>query len=126
MEGCVNVGKYAQSTAEAVELIEKKVESNPKNAWKVATENICCAGTSSQAKECPRDAFLGLCGEGLVKGVPDALYYRSKKNNAYAINAVELFKKESNLAYDVNNLRDKVSGGAKIHNCQMVKLYKIY
>lgn len=28
-------------------------------------------GTSSQCKGCPRDAFLGLCGEGLVGGVEE-------------------------------------------------------
>lgn len=119
MEGCVNVGKYGQAADEAVELIEKKLESNPINAWEVATINIYGAGSSSQAKGCPRDAFLGLCEEGLVKGVPDALYCRSKKNKAYAIKAVELLKKEPKYAYDMNNLWDKVTGGAKIHNSQM-------
>jgi hypothetical protein len=45
---------------------------------------------SAQKKGCPRGAFLGLCEEGLVKGIPAGNYTTSKDNKAYAVRAAEL------------------------------------
>ena len=45
---------------------------------------------SAQKKGCPRGAFLGLCEDGLVKGIPAGNYTVSKDNKAYAVRAAEL------------------------------------
>ncbi len=57
-----------------------------------------------------KDGFLGLCEEGLANGISDGLYCKSKRNKEYAINAVGLLKKDSKLAYDMNDLLVKVTG----------------
>ena len=48
---------------------------------------------SSQEKSCPKNAFLGLCEEGLVKGIKKGKYTKSVKNKNYALQAVEILKK---------------------------------
>jgi hypothetical protein len=45
---------------------------------------------AAQRKTRPRGAFLGLCEEGLVKGIPAGHYGASKDNKAYALRAAEL------------------------------------
>jgi hypothetical protein len=44
----------------------------------------------ARKKGCPRGAFLGLCEEGLVKGIPAGHYGASRDNKAYALRAAEL------------------------------------
>ncbi len=54
--------------------------------------------------------FLGLCEESLANGISDGLYFKSKRNKGHAINAIGLLKKDSKLAYDMNDLLVKVTG----------------
>ena len=77
-------------------------------------------GTPSQRKSCPRGTFLGLCQEGLVKGIEPGAYTRSHKNKRYAVDAVAVLRQHSELARDPQALwREVLAGEAKVHNEQM-------
>jgi Family of unknown function (DUF6979) len=49
----------------------------------------------ARTKGGPRGAFLGLCEEGLVKGIPRGHYTNSKDNKAYAVRAAALLAAET-------------------------------
>ncbi len=87
------VNKFGKAALEAVKLLENKIYESPRDAWEKATEKIFGEGSSSQQKGFPRGAFLGLCEEGMVKGVVSGNYCRSNRNKDYAIKAVKLLKK---------------------------------
>jgi hypothetical protein len=74
---------------------------------------------SAQEKGCPKNTFLGLCEEGLVKGIPKGKYTRSEKNKNYALNAVSILKNNPNKVYSPKELWDKLELGNKRSNSQM-------
>ena len=111
---------YGQAAVEAVELISKGETRRPRQAWENATCVHYERGSWSQRKDCPRSAFLGLCEEGLVKGIQKGKYTRSKMSKAYAVDAVKLLKKFPDLAKNSTALWIKVMGPYhKKHNQQM-------
>jgi len=79
------MNKYGQAAVRAVRLINIGSISSPVDAWERATSEIFGKGTSSQKKGCPRGAFLGLCEDGKVLGIPPGKYTSSTKNKSYAI-----------------------------------------
>jgi hypothetical protein len=90
--------KLAQFAEVALKAQEKaaSLRMNPTDAWyEAALESI--ASESSRLKGCPREVFLGLCAEGVVKGIPRKPYTDSKENKRYAIKAVELLRNEPSL-----------------------------
>jgi hypothetical protein len=111
--------KYGLAAIKAVELVTSGLAKGPAYAWEKATTEIFESGTSSQKKGCPRDAFLGLCEDGLVKGIPGGCYTRSKKNKAYAVRAVRVLKETPKSTYDPSELWSEVIGSRKTHNGQM-------
>jgi hypothetical protein len=74
---------------------------------------------SSQEKNCPKGTFLGLCEEGLVKGIPKGNYTKSAKNKEYAINAIEILKQSSTKTYTPKELWTALNLGDKRSNSQM-------
>jgi hypothetical protein len=114
------MNKYGQAALEAVEIYKSGKVDSPKLAWEEATSKIFGKGTSSQVKGCPRDTFLGLCEEGLVKGIPKGNYTRSKKNKAYAFRAVTLLRTNPVFKDDSQGLWGAIlNGEQKVHNSQM-------
>jgi hypothetical protein len=81
------MGVYGESAVRAVELIRTGECPDPPAAWERAAEEVCCSA-STAAKTGPRCAFLGLCEEGLVAGVPAGTYTTSILNKQYALDAV--------------------------------------
>jgi hypothetical protein len=69
---------------------ENTAISNPIARWKNAVESLYPTSPSARKKGSARGAFLGLCEEGLVKGIPAGSYAASKDNKAYAVRAVAL------------------------------------
>jgi hypothetical protein len=61
--------KVAQFAEVALKAQEKATSRtmNPKDAWYEAAEESI-ASESSRLKGCPRESFLGLCAEGIVRG----------------------------------------------------------
>jgi hypothetical protein len=69
--------------------------TNPKARWESAMEKVYPTSTAARNKGCPRGAFLGLCEDGLVKGIPAGRNTASKDNKEYAVRAVAfLIEKE--------------------------------
>jgi len=78
------------------------------------------ASESQRKKSCPHGAFLGLCEEGLVVGIPRGDFTRSKRNKAYAVRAVSMIRRDPSLADDTRKLWRRVIGGSrKVENNQM-------
>jgi hypothetical protein len=114
-----NVNKYGMAAIKAVRMLNNEyIGDYPKKVWDIATAELFGEGSSSQNKGCPRSAFLGLCEEGLVKGVPRGQYTRSKKNKEYAIKAVNYLQKNPNIVISPESLW-KMIGPEKQHNNQM-------
>jgi hypothetical protein len=114
------MNKYGKAAIEAVKLIHSQSLSNPKEAWEAASSQIFSEGTSSQKKGCPRNAFLGLCEEGLVNGVKPGKYTNSKKNKQYAIDLVNELRAQPELVNDPTSLwKFVMRGDPKVHNHQM-------
>jgi hypothetical protein len=76
----------------------------------------------SQKKGCPKGAYLGLCEEGLVNGIPVGSYTTSVDNKRYALRALSLLCSEPSLSGSAKVLWDRVldmDGKAKAPNGQM-------
>jgi len=124
------MGQFGFAAIKAVRLIQSGKIKSPQEAWYLATQDVI-KSPSSRYKGCPRDAFLGLCEEGLIKGVTPGYYTKSKKNKLYAVTAVEILKETPELAENKEALwlavLNKLSEPYKNHNNQMdvvVSLWK--
>jgi hypothetical protein len=115
------MNKYAQAALETAKLCSQNKQISPRIAWEQVTSHIFGKGTSSQKKGCPRDAFLGLCEEGLVKDIPAGNYCDSSKNKRYALSAIALLKQDSTISNQPPLLLWKrvMKGEQKVHNSQM-------
>lgn len=116
------MGRYGYSALAAVKLIESGKIKSPDTAWSIVTKKVFGKGTASQMKGCPRNTFLGLCEEGLVKGISAGLYTQSKKNKKYSVTAVRLLKEDPELAKSTKFLWKAVKKELNItiqHNDQM-------
>ena len=89
------MGKYGDVAELAVEICTEKLLPPPV-AWARAAEAIFPLSETSQKKGCPKGAFLGLAGAGLIRGVPSGDYGRgsSGKNALYAVAAAEIIRKD--------------------------------
>jgi len=47
---------------------------DPMARWESAMKQLYPTSATAQRKACPRGAFLGLCEEGLVRGIPPGHY----------------------------------------------------
>jgi len=92
------MSRYGEVALMATDLVQEHVCSSPVEAWVQAAKSIFPNSPTSQGKSCPRGAFLGLCEEGLVVGVPAGSYTRSEDNKGYALRAVGLLAHDPNVA----------------------------
>lgn len=83
-------------------------------------ERLYPTSPAARKKGCPRGAFLGLCEEGLVKGIPAGHYTKSKDNKAYAVRAAALLT-EGTQSWSRSTLWQAVTNDSekKLHNSQM-------
>jgi len=92
---------------------------SPADRWESAMEKLYPTSASARKKPCPRGAFLGLCEEGLVKGIPAGRYTTSKDDKAYAVRAAQLLR-EGTQGWSTSSLwREVTDDPAKTHNSQM-------
>ena len=113
-----NYNKYGLVAKEAVSISKKPIIS-----WAEAVSTYF-SSESSRQKACPRNAFLGLCEAGLVKGIKAGVYLKSKNENLnkkYAIIAVEILKENPSLSKKElwDKVRERLALGEKKHNSQM-------
>lgn len=111
--------KYGEAAVKSADVIISNEGKNPRDIWVLVTSEIFGEGTSSQQKPCPRNAFLALCEEGLIKGIPKGNYTNSRKNKEYALKAVEILTENPNLANNPKALWLEAVGEPKTHNGQM-------
>jgi hypothetical protein len=114
------MGKYGEAAIIATRHLRTLPSTPPADAWKLAVMSIFPKSTSSQNKACPKSAFLGLCEEGIVQGVPMGRYTRSKKNKEYAIAAYHLLTEDQRFAANEEELWQRVTERKGVrHNQQM-------
>jgi hypothetical protein len=95
------------------------VPIDPVARWRTAMEALYPTSPIARKKGGPRGAFLGLCEEGLVKGIPAGRYGASKDNKAYAVDAAALLI-EGSQTWSTSALWRAVSSDPeKPHNSQM-------
>jgi hypothetical protein len=94
-------------------------KGNPIAQWENAMEKLYPTSPAAQKKSCPRGAFLGLCEEGLVQGIPAGSYTVSKANKAYAVRAVTLLTEGTEQRSTSALWRAVNNGAEKTHNSQM-------
>ncbi|MHB1021904.1 MAG: DUF6979 family protein [Acidobacteriaceae bacterium] len=92
---------------------------NPVAQWESAMEKLYPTSPAARKQNSARSAFLGLCEEGLVKGIPAGHYAASKENKAYAVQAAALLS-EGTQRWSTSTLWQAVTHDpAKAHNHQM-------
>jgi hypothetical protein len=92
---------------------------NPVARWESAMKRLYPTSPAARKKGCPRGAFLGLCEDGLVKGLPADHYTASKDNKAYAVHAAALLT-EGTQSWSISALWQAVTNDPeKTHNSQM-------
>jgi hypothetical protein len=98
---------------------ESSADANPVARWKSAMERLYPTSPPARKKPCPRGAFLGLCEEGLVKGIPPGRYTASKENKAYAVKAAALLT-EGTRQWSIGELWQAATNDPeKTHKSQM-------
>lgn len=91
-------GKYGKAAVFATELIRTGEYDDPRKAWELACEKQFLPHQQAAVKKgCPRGAYLGLCEEGKIDGVPRGKYTASQKNKGYALIALDLLRSSPNL-----------------------------
>lgn len=107
------MSKYSKASVRAVELLINHDNYSPREAWDIATTEVFGFNSWGQKKGCPRNAFLGLCEEGLVRGVDAGSYTTSIKNKKYALRALDTLKENSELLEDPKKLWNLVIEGGR-------------
>lgn len=113
------MGKYGEAAVLAVRNCLEKDGVDPDRSWQWAAKKIFPSSENLQNKGCPKGAFLGLCSEGMVLGIPPGDYSRSEKNKRYAIDAVNVLRENRFLASQPELLWKKIVGNTKSENHQM-------
>lgn len=117
--------KFSQVAIKSIELITKE-HIEPRQAWQISVEEIFKESPSAISKNCPKSAFLVLCQEGLINGVPKGNYTDAIETKDYILSGLELIKNDSTLANNPSKLWDKVVNENKAHNQRMHILCDIY
>ena len=105
------MNSYGEAAVRAIHIFTTGAVRSPKDAWSRATSDIFGAGTSSQKKGCPQNAFLGLCEEGIVRGIPSGQYTRSQKNKKYDLDALAILRQDPDLVDNPDTLWHSVMKG---------------
>lgn len=84
------MGKYGETALQAVKMVQNGSAEDPISAWNQAAFRMFPNSKASQEKGCPKGAFLGLCQERKVKGIPAGSYTRSNLNKVYAVQALNI------------------------------------
>ena len=114
------MAKFGDAAVLATRFYRSGATKSPERAWESAVREVFPDSKSCQEKSCPRGAYLGLCEEGLVHGVPSGSYTRSKLNKSYAVSAVSLLRARPRLAENADTLWQLAVGESrKVHNGQM-------
>lgn len=120
-DGKVKLKVFGKVAIEATHRLRSAKASDPREAWRSAAQALGCS-PSMAAKGCPRGAYLGLCEEGLVRGVPIPTKHLTKSidNKRYAMRAIEALRRDATLLCRPADLWQEVSSPRTIaHNGQI-------
>ena len=106
------MAKYGKAAIEATDRIRQKGDSPP-DAWLFAVKRLYPHQKAAREKGCPRNAYLGLCEEGIINGVAAGKYTKSLLNKQYALNAVQLLRSDPSQALNKEHLWNKIQKGNK-------------
>jgi hypothetical protein len=91
----------------------------PLACWESAMEKLYPTSPVARKVGGPRGAFLGLCEEGLVKGISAGQYAAPRESKDYAVRAVALLA-EGGRSWSTSALWEAVSNApGKKHNSSM-------
>jgi hypothetical protein len=111
------INKYGET---AIKSLKKyKGSYSIIEVWLRSAKEVFPNSKSSQEKSCPKGTFLGLCEEGLIKGIHKGDYTKSVKNKEYALKAVVILKQNTKTTFSPKELWEKLELGDKRHNSQM-------
>ncbi len=116
------MNKYSTAAIKAVNFLNNHKAVSPEIAWEMATQELFRKGSPAQEKGCPKCAFLGLCEDGYIVGVPIGKYLRKQNsvNKDYAIQALNRIKAEPPGEFTPIKLWKRVvEGSGKHHDYQM-------
>ena len=98
---------------------ESSANADPVARWESAMKTLYPTSPTARKKSSPRGAFLGLCEEGLVKGIPAGNYAASKDDKVYAVRAAALLI-DGMRRWSISELwRAVANDPEKTHNSQM-------
>ena len=93
------MGKYGSTAIRTATLLAAGAES-AEGAWSEVAAKVFPDAPEARKKTCPREAFLGLCQEGLLVGVPHTVCRREdgRRNRLYSVTAANLLATDAELA----------------------------
>ncbi len=110
--------RYGEAALMAVQMNTFGKAITPAERWQDAVGKLYLTTPTAQRKTAPKQAFLGLCEAGLVKGLAPGQYAPSNRNKEYALRAVELLRAGTHKT--VSQLWAAVNDGDQIpHTSQM-------
>ncbi len=110
--------RYGEAALMAVRMETHGKALTPAERWQDAVQKLYPTTPIGQKKSAPRNAFLGLCEAGWVKGIPPGQYSPSNRSKSYAVAAVTLLRAGTHKT--VNTLWAAVTSGEEIpHASQM-------
>lgn len=98
--------QYGEAAAKAARLAAGNGKF-PQDAWEQAISESNLS-KKSQDKGCPRNAFLGLCEEGMIKGIKPGDYSAGEKSKDFATEAVRILRKDDSYVDNMTKLWKKV------------------
>ncbi|MCO7262021.1 DUF6979 family protein [Dickeya zeae] len=117
------MGIYGETAVAVASAYDSSNKPDPKECWEYSIIQIT-SSRESQKKGCPKSAFLGLCQDGYVKGIPKGDYLSpDSPNKKYAVAAAYLVLKEPDRKYSKaelwRNATKDCPGAAENQNGQM-------
>ena len=84
--------RYGEAALMAVRMELYGKALTPAERWQDAVQKLYPNAFPAQKKKAPREAFLGLCEAGLVKGIAAGNLAAGNRNKDYAVAAVALLR----------------------------------
>jgi hypothetical protein len=111
------MNQFAKAAIKAVKLCRENTEASPLEMWQQAINELS-SSDNVRKKGCPRNTFLGLCSDGLIKGILAGEYIDSVER-IYARKAVGILRKNPSLADSLGELWIEIGNGGKSRDSQM-------
>jgi len=115
------MSKYAKAALMVVTDCMGKTNPDIRQAWDKAIKEL-----GAYDEGCPKVAFIGLCSEGMIKGIPLSRYgvKHDAKNKRYAVDAAKLLL--SGHPVDPVVLWETVTDKKIVHHGQMSIVISLY